>query len=164
MPKPSLVPGEGPIPADGMIVGMNPGAQEEAEGRPFVGLSGQILDEALSEAGLWRPDLYVTNVYKARTPNNREPMDSEIEEHLDLLLHEVEVVKPKVFLLLGSFAVHIFFPNQPKMTQIRGMVIDKPAMKFVLTYHPSYVNRMKGVIREQFQYDVNQFAELLDAE
>ena len=114
------------------------------------------------EAGLSRDDLFVTNVYKKRTPQNREPMNSEVEEHLELLLHEIEVVKPKVFLLLGSFAVHIFFPGKPGITKIRGMVVDKPAMKFVLTYHPSYVNRMKGVTREQFQFDVNNFAELLN--
>ena len=156
------MPGEGPIPSDGMIVGMNPGAQEVEEGRPFVGRSGMILEEALSEAGILRDDVYITNVYKARTPGNREPMDSELNDHLDLLIHEIEVVKPKVFLLLGSFAVHIFFPSKPAITKIRGLVVDKPAMKFVLTYHPSYVNRMKGVVREQFQYDVNNFVELLN--
>lgn len=163
MSQRKLILGDGPIPADGMIVGMNPGAQEELEGRPFVGPSGQLLDEALEEAGVQRSDVYVTNVYKFRTPGNREPLDSEVEDHLDILLNEVEAVQPKAFLLLGSFAVHIFFPNKPAITKIRGIVVDKPSMKFVLTYHPSYVNRMKGVVREQFQYDVNNFVELLNA-
>lgn len=162
--KPSkiLVPGDGPIPAAGMIVGMNPGEQEEIEGRPFVGRSGLVLSEALVEAGLSRNDLFVTNVYKFRTPGNREPLDFEVEEHLELLLTEIEAVQPKAMLLLGGFAVHIFFPSKPGITKVRGMVIDKPRAKFVLTYHPSYVLRMGGVVREQFQYDVNNFAELLN--
>lgn len=157
-----LVKGDGPIPCDGMIVGMNPGEQEEVEGRPFVGPSGQLLDEALSEAGLERGQVYVTNVYKARTPANREPTKEEVELHLDMLMDEIDAVDPRIFLLLGNAAVHTFFPKMGGITRERGSVVDKPRHKFVFTYHPAYILRKGGSTREQFQFDINLFVRLLN--
>lgn len=158
---PELIKGEGPIPADGMIVGMNPGEQEEIEGKPFVGPSGQLLDEALLEAGTDRRRVYVTNVYKCRTPANREPSQTEIELHLDMLLEEIEAVGPRVIMLLGNTAMHTFFPSRKGITQERGTVLNKPGISFVFAYHPSYVLRKRGATREQFQFDVNLFARLI---
>lgn len=157
-----LVKGEGPIPCKGMIIGMNPGEQEEIEGRPFVGKSGQLLDEVLVEAGLDRADLYVTNVYKVRTPGNRVPTKEETELHLDILLDEIDTSEADTFLLLGNYVVQTFFPRLGGITSIRGSVVEKARGCFIPTYHPSYVLRNGGVSREQFQYDVNLFAEFLN--
>lgn len=141
---------------------MNPGEQEEREGKPFVGPSGQLLDEALLEAGTDRQRVYVTNVYKCRTPANREPTKEEVALHLDMLLDEIEAVEPRVIMLLGNTAMHTFFPSRKGISKERGQVLDKPNMKFLFAYHPAYVLRRGGASREQFQFDINLFARLIN--
>src|SRR5437879_722491 len=104
-----VVPGYGPPDAKVMIVGEAPGKQEEAEGRPFVGPSGQLLDEALQAAGIKREECYVTNVVKVRPQSasgaNKKPTKKQIKEHLPTLQQEIQSVSPTTILLLGSTAV-----------------------------------------------------------
>ncbi|MGE5556838.1 MAG: uracil-DNA glycosylase [Methanocella sp.] len=98
------VPGEGPRNAEVMLVGQNPGAEEDETGRPFVGRAGKYLTQVLLENGIRREDLYITNIVKHITPKNRRPLDDEIEACLPYLEAEISIVKPKVIVLLGKAA------------------------------------------------------------
>jgi uracil-DNA glycosylase len=98
------VPGEGPINAKIMVVGQNPGVEEDETGRPFVGRAGKYLTKVLLENGLKREDLYITNIVKHLSPKNRAPYSDEITDCLPYLIEQIEIVKPKKILLLGITA------------------------------------------------------------
>jgi len=94
------VPGVGPCPADILIVGEAPGFNEDRQGEPFVGAAGKLLDTLLARIGLSRPDVYITNVLKCRPPMNRDPMPNEAEACSPYLKRQLELVQPKVVLIL----------------------------------------------------------------
>jgi len=98
------VPGEGPINAKIMVVGQNPGMEEDETGRPFVGKAGKFLIKTLSDQGLKREEIYITNIVKHISPKNRAPYNDEITECLPYLIDQIEIVKPKKILLLGIAA------------------------------------------------------------
>ena len=98
------MPGEGPINAKIMVVGQNPGMEEDETGRPFVGKAGKFLIKTLSDQGLKREEIYVTNIVKHISPKNRAPYNDEITECLPYLIDQIEIVKPKKILLLGIAA------------------------------------------------------------
>lgn len=160
----NIVRGDGPIPCDGMIVGEAPGEQEELLGKPFVGPSGELLDEALVAAGLAREDVYVTNVYKLRPPNNDTPTDEQIESHLNMLMDEVNAVSPNVIMPLGNTALHTFRPDAPGISRVRGKVGRIGPSLIVPTYHPSFVLRIRGSAQDDFFSDVKLFVELMNGE
>lgn len=98
------VPGEGPLNAKIMLVGQNPGAEEDEVGRPFVGRAGKYLTKVLAENGINREDVFITNIVKHITPKNRHPFDDEIEACLPYLMEEIRIIKPQKILLLGKAA------------------------------------------------------------
>lgn len=98
------VPGEGPLNAKIMLVGQNPGAEEDESGRPFVGRAGKYLTKVLAENGITREDLFITNIVKHITPKNRSPLDDEIEVCLPYLMAQISIVKPQKIVLLGKAA------------------------------------------------------------
>jgi uracil-DNA glycosylase len=98
------VPGEGHKNARIMIVGQNPGAEEDETGKPFVGRAGKFLTESLMENGLKREEIFVTNIVKHKTPKNRRPFADEIAACLPYLLMQISIVKPEKILLLGKVA------------------------------------------------------------
>jgi uracil-DNA glycosylase family 4 len=98
------VPGEGPLNAKIMLVGQNPGAEEDETGRPFVGRAGKYLTKVLAENGIRREDVFITNIVKHITPRNRHPLDDEIAACLPYLTEQINLVKPKKILLLGKAA------------------------------------------------------------
>jgi uracil-DNA glycosylase len=98
------VPGEGPPNARVMLVGQNPGAEEDETGHPFVGRAGKYLTQVLAEYGINRADLYITNIVKHKSPNNRHPFDDEIEVCLPYLEAQIRIIKPRVVLLFGKAA------------------------------------------------------------
>lgn len=163
-----LVPGVGPVPCDGMIIGEAPGAEEERQGVPFVGASGYLLDESLKAVGLDRQDLYITNVYKKRPPENRDPTVDEIISHTELLDVEFEEVNPSVVLLLGRVARNTLLERLSgrRMGDTRGRVYESPSNRAVLvSWHPSYILRSGGRSSEaymQFLEDLTTFKELLE--
>ena len=160
-----FVLGEGPVPCTGMIVGEAPGAEEDKQGRPFVGASGKLLDEALEAAGIHRPQIYVTNVYKLRPEGNRNPTQEEIDAHWPYLEDELNAVNPIGVLLLGNVALHTFFPDVPGITQVRGHIFQGmfgeqvSFTEYWATYHPAYVLYQNGdsSIRHTFFEDVAEF-------
>ncbi len=98
------VPGEGPVNATVMLVGQNPGADEDKTGRPFVGKAGKYLTQVLAENGLKREELFITNIVKHRTPKNRKPYTDEITACLPYLTTQISIIKPKKILMLGIAA------------------------------------------------------------
>lgn len=139
---PVVVPGVGPIPAPGMIVGEAPGRNEIEQGKPFCGRSGALLDEALGASGATRSEVYITNVFKGDVGiGNRNPDSDEIHDHRNILLDEVSACNPKAILLLGRIAAEAFFPEIGRMGSVVGQVGKWARYETMVLYHPAYVLR-----------------------
>ena len=117
-----LIKGSGPVPAKGMIVGMNPGKTEVAFGKPFVGRSGKLLDRLLKYVGLEREHLYLTNIYKSGTEDDRAPTKKEIQSHFELLREEINRVQPEIILAMGDAALHAL-TGLKGITRSRGRLL-----------------------------------------
>jgi uracil-DNA glycosylase len=155
-----LVPGEGPPEARVVFLGEAPGASEDREGRPFVGRAGKLLDElVVAEAGLRREDVYVTNLVKARPPGNRDPRKAEVAHHLPWLLAELELLRPRVVVPLGRFALNHFAPDL-KITQARGTPVERDGRLLFPLLHPSAVLRTPA-LRDGYRADARALAALL---
>ena len=98
------VPGEGPADAKVMLVGQNPGAEEDKVGRPFIGRAGKFLNKVLAENGIDRREVFVTNIVKHTSPLNRKPLPDEIEACVAYLVAQVELVRPRIVVLMGAVA------------------------------------------------------------
>ncbi len=131
------VPGVGPCPADVMIVGEAPGFNEDRQGEPFVGAAGQLLDTMLARIGLRRSDVYITNVLKCRPPQNRDPMPSEAEACSPYLRRQMELIRPKVVLILGRHALERLLPGQGSISRIHGSLVQRGDVAFVPLFHPA---------------------------
>lgn len=131
------VPGVGPCPSNVMIVGEAPGFNEDRQGEPFVGAAGKLLDTLLTRIGLSRSDVYITNVLKCRPPMNRDPMPNEVEACSPYLQRQLELVKPKVLLILGRHALERLMPGQGSISRIHGSLIRRGDVAYVPLYHPA---------------------------
>jgi len=118
----NFVFGEGNPSAGLAVIGEAPGAEEDASGRPFVGRSGQLLDKILQAAGFARQEVYICNILKCRPPGNRNPLQDEIKSCMPWLLEQLQIVKPKVILILGKVAANTIFENQLSLGSMRGKV------------------------------------------
>ena len=132
-----VVPGTRPPGADVLLVGEAPGAQEDEVGVPFVGRSGQLLDELLGDAGLRRDQVAVANVLKCRPPANRKPKRAEIGRCRPWLERQLELVDPGVVLALGGTAAEWFFGPGARIGSLRTEVHRVAGRAVVVTYHPS---------------------------
>jgi uracil-DNA glycosylase family 4 len=132
----NLVPGEGSATAPVVIVGEAPGANEDAQGRPFVGRAGAILDELLGEARLAREDVFITNVVKARPPGNRDPRADEVAHHLPFLDAQLEVIGPRLLVPLGRHALRRFAPGLA-IADVHGRVVERDGRTLFPMYHPA---------------------------
>jgi DNA polymerase len=131
-----MVPGEGPASAPVMIVGEAPGAREDAQGRPFVGSAGKLLDSLLVEAGLAREDVYITNVLKARPPGNRDPKRDEVAHHWPWLEAQLAIVRPRLLVPLGRHALARFAPDA-KIGEVHGRPVEADGRPLFPLYHPA---------------------------
>jgi DNA polymerase len=127
----------GPCPADILIVGEAPGFNEDRQGEPFVGAAGKLLDTLLARIGLSRQDVYITNVLKCRPPMNRDPMPNEAEACSPYLKRQLELVQPKVVLILGRHALERLMPGQGSISRIHGSLIKRGDIAYVPLYHPA---------------------------
>jgi uracil-DNA glycosylase len=148
------VPGEGDPAAEIMLVGEAPGATEDALGRPFVGRAGQMLDEALAEAGLARADVWITNVVKARPPGNRDPKAPEVAHWLPVLERELALVDPRVVVPLGRHALAHFAPGA-KISAVHGTVLAWDSRVLYPLYHPAAALRGRA-LRETLLADARR--------
>ena len=121
------VVGEGPLNAKVMLVGQNPGADEDETGRPFVGRAGKYLTKTLAEYGIKREDVFITNIVKHTSPENRKPFPDEIAACLPYLITQISIIKPKIIVLLGASA-----KETPRLEEIEYIEVIHPsaAMRF----------------------------------
>jgi DNA polymerase len=134
--------GVGDRDADWLIVGEAPGADEDAQGEPFVGQAGKLLDAMLASIGLARGDnVYITNVVKSRPPGNRNPEPDEIAACMPYLLAQIELIRPKLILALGRVAAQSLLDTDEAVGRLRGQVHRFRDVPLVVTYHPAYLLR-----------------------
>lgn len=143
----NAVPGEGNPNARIMFVGEGPGADEDAQGRPFVGRAGQLLDKIITACGLKRSDVYIANILKCRPPDNRDPRADEIISCLPYLQRQIEIINPEIIVALGAHAARTLLNTTKSIGQLRGQFleyyagINRPPVKLMATYHPAYLLR-----------------------
>jgi uracil-DNA glycosylase len=137
----NIVFGVGNMNADIMFVGEGPGADEDAQGEPFVGRAGQLLNNMINAMGLKREDVYIANVVKCRPPGNRTPEKDECETCSPFLMKQITVIKPKVIVALGAVAAKNLLQMNDTMNNLRGHIYDFRETKLVATYHPAYLLR-----------------------
>jgi DNA polymerase len=140
----NMVPGEGNPEAAVMVVGEAPGATEDKEARPFVGRAGKLLDEVLAEAGLAREDVYITNVVKARPPNNRDPKAGEVAHHMPWLEAELALIQPALVVPLGRHAL-AHFTDGAKISEVHGTEMTERGRSLFPMYHPAAALRGGGL-------------------
>lgn len=131
-----VVPGDGNSKAEIMFIGEGPGANEDKEGIPFCGAAGQFLDQLLGSIGVNRRDVYITNMVKCRPHGNRDPQEDEMAACKPWLDKQIEHINPKVFILLGRFAMGKFFPNL-KISKAHGKSFKKGGKLYFIMYHPA---------------------------
>lgn len=159
---PIVVPGVGPVPAPGMIIGEAPGRNEIANGIPFCGDSGRVLDEALVGAGTTRARYFITNCYKGDVGSgNRNPTQEELYAHRDILRQELEDVCPLGVLLLGRIASQTFIPEITRMGDWIGERVQLGEVYYYPCYHPAYTLYNRSA-REAFDETVAAFVRLGD--
>jgi uracil-DNA glycosylase len=143
-----IVFGVGNPDAELMFVGEAPGADEDAQGVPFVGRAGQLLTKMIEAMGLKRDDVYIANVLKCRPPGNRNPEPDEIAQCEPFLFRQLESVQPKVVIALGAFAARTLLKTDAPISRLRGRVHHFRGAKLIPTFHPSFLLRSPGYKRE----------------
>ena len=128
-----------------MIIGEGPGQKEDELGKPFVGDAGILLNKMLAAINLDRKDIYITNVVNYRPPSNRKPEIKEIKRYSEYLYEHVEIINPKMIILLGSTAMEAFFGSNLKISKERGIwkevIIKNKVYKTIVSFHPAYLLR-----------------------
>ena len=161
----NLVFSDGNPNAKVMIVGEGPGANEDKEGFPFVGRAGQLLDKMLNAINLSRENVYITNVVNYRPPENRKPTDKEVQRYLPFLKRHIDIIKPKIILLLGSTAMNALLADAKVISQMRGkwfdIEVNNRKILTIVSFHPAYLLRQPDqkrfswidlkMIREKFK-------------
>ncbi len=143
----NAVPGEGNPRAQIVFVGEGPGADEDAQGRPFVGRAGQLLDKIIAACGLKRSDVFICNILKCRPPGNRDPRPEEIISCLPYLQRQLELINPEIIVALGAHAAKTLLNTNKPIGQLRGRFheyyagLGSPPIKLMPTYHPAYLLR-----------------------
>ena len=162
-----VVFGNGNADADLMFVGEAPGANEDAQGLPFVGRAGRLLDEMLGENGMTRADVFVTNVLKSRPPSNRDPEPAEIDACRPYLQRQVELIEPSVICTLGNFATKLLSGSQQGITRVHGVPQERELGGRQVTlyplFHPAAALRTPRV-KEQLSEDFARLPQLLARE
>lgn len=138
----NVVFGEGNLRARIMFIGEGPGADEDTQGRPFVGRAGKLLDKMLNDVGLKREEVYIANVVKCRPPGNRVPTQEEAEACLPYLRNQVAIVRPRIIVCLGATAMTYCIDRTLKsIGPVRGKWFDRKGCKMMATYHPAALLR-----------------------
>ena len=136
-----IVFGVGNPDADLMFVGEAPGADEDIQGIPFVGRAGQLLTKIIEAIGLSRDQVYIANVIKCRPPGNRNPDPDEVESCEPFLFRQIDAIKPRVIVALGTFAAKALLKTQDPISRLRGRIYDFRGAKLIPTFHPAFLLR-----------------------
>lgn len=137
----NVVFGDGSEDAKLVFVGEAPGSDEDRQGKPFVGRSGQKLTQIIEAMGLSRSDVYITNVLKCRPPGNRNPMPDEIRACEPYLIAQLQLIEPRVICALGTFAAQTLLRSDRRISRLRGQFHVYQGIKLMPTYHPAYILR-----------------------
>ena len=128
-----------------MLIGEAPGANEDKEGLPFVGRAGALLDKMLAAINLDRKKVYISNIINFRPPDNRRPTDEEIKRYLPFISKHIEIINPKILVLLGSTAMNALIGNEVVISKMRGKWIEKKfgncKTSVIITFHPAFLMR-----------------------
>jgi uracil-DNA glycosylase family 4 len=143
-----IVFGVGNPNADLMFVGEAPGRDEDLQGEPFVGRSGQKLTQIIEAIGLKREDVYIANVIKCRPPENRNPEPDEVAACEQFLFRQIDHIKPKVIVALGTFAARSLLKTDDPISRLRGRVYEYRGASLIPTFHPAYLLRNPSCRRE----------------
>ena len=155
------VPGSGSPTADLMIVGEAPGANEDAQGVPFVGQAGQLLTKIIAAIDMTRDDVFIANVLKHRPPGNRNPSPEEVSACSPYLVRQIELVRPKVLLALGTFAAQTLLETKLTIGKLRGQIHRYYGVPLIVTYHPAALLRNPAWKRPTWE-DVQLARRILD--
>lgn len=153
------VPGEGSAEAEVVLVGEAPGAQEDRQGRPFVGAAGKLLDSLLDSIGLARDDVFITNVLKARPPGNRDPKPDEVLHSWPWLEAQLDAICPRAVVPLGRHALDCFAPGH-KISQVHGEPLEHGGRLLFPLYHAAAAFRATP-LRETMYADIARLPPLL---
>ncbi len=149
-----IVFGEGDARAAVVFIGEGPGADEDEQGRPFVGRAGQLLNRMLQAVGLKREEVYICNVVKCRPPGNRPPEKDEVEACSPFLFRQIAAIKPRLICCLGAPAMRTVLGLKEGITRVRGRFFDYGDAKAIVAFHPAYVlrnPREEKILREDFE-------------
>ena len=133
--------GVGSIDANIMLIGEGPGADEDAQGLPFVGKAGKLMNQALRGLGINRDDLYICNIVKCRPPQNRNPLKEEAMACIGYLEQQIKIIKPKLIVLMGNVALKNILGDQYTITSSRGNFIERNGVIYLPTFHPAALLR-----------------------
>ena len=155
-----VVFGEGDPDAKLLFIGEGPGADEDAQGKPFVGRSGKLLTKVLADLGIDRRTIFITNIVKCRPPENRKPLPLESKTCKELLLiKQIKIIRPHVICALGATAVEALLDQPVFITKIRGKQFSYEGSILIPTYHPAFVLRQPDGYKD-FAADIAQAIEL----
>ena len=149
-----IVFGDGNPKAELVFIGEGPGADENAQGLPFVGRAGKLLTQMIEAMGLQRRDVYICNVVKCRPPENRAPEPDEVTTCSPYLVRQIDVIKPKMIVCLGAVAAKTLLETTRGISQFRGQWLEWRGHKLMATYHPAYLLRnpsAKGEVWKDLQ-------------
>ncbi len=156
----NIVFGSGNPQAELMFVGEAPGADEDAQGLPFVGRAGQLLTKIIEAIQMKREDVYICNILKCRPPENRNPESDEIASCEPFLFRQIASVKPKVICALGTFGAQTLLRTKEPISRLRGQFIDYRGAKLMATFHPAYLLRNPNEKRKVWE-DVQKIRDYL---
>jgi uracil-DNA glycosylase len=157
-----VVFGVGNPDADLMFVGEAPGADEDIQGIPFVGRAGQLLTKMIQAINLERDQVYIANVIKCRPPENRNPEPDEVATCEPFLFQQIDAVRPRVIVALGSFAAKALLRSNDSISRLRGRVYDFRGAKLIPTFHPAFLLRSPERKRDAWE-DLKRARALLTA-
>jgi uracil-DNA glycosylase family 4 len=156
------VPGEGPADAELVFLGEGPGGREDRTGRPFVGAAGKLLDHLLRDHGIDRSQVYITNCVKCRPPENRTPRRDELKTCTGAWLdRQLELIAPRLVVLLGQVAVRQMLGENHTVTVLHGTEAERDGRRYFITYHPAAALRF-DTIRAALEADFEKLAQRLD--
>jgi uracil-DNA glycosylase family 4 len=124
-----------------MFIGEAPGAEEDRQGKPFVGRAGQLLTQMLRAIGFNRDEVFIANILKCRPPNNRDPQPAEVEKCTPFLRQQIAMIKPDVLIALGRISAHFLLDTTTSLSKLRGQVFRFNDTPLIVTYHPAYLLR-----------------------
>lgn len=149
-----VVAGEGSLSAKILLIGEAPGKNEDLQGRPFCGDAGKFLDHLLALAKLERKDIFITSVLKCRPPQNRNPKQEELNACFPWLEKQIKILKPKLIILLGRYALKKILPEIGDISRLHGRYLQRGKDIYFISFHPAaalHQQRLKRVLEKDFK-------------